>query len=92
MPRLRLQGRRASPFRFAFIMISLPGSASKTSITCPPASGGVATGAREKLGFEGIFVRRERQKQRLFCRVVDLGRKREGAAIDFFRTQEANVL
>jgi hypothetical protein len=28
----------------------------------------------------------------LFCRVVDLGGKREGAAIDFFGAQEANVL
>jgi hypothetical protein len=32
------------------------------------------------------------QKERLFCRVVDFGRKREGAAIDFFRTQEADIL
>jgi hypothetical protein len=32
------------------------------------------------------------QKEGLFCRVVDLGRKREGAAIDFFGAQEANVL
>ena len=55
MPELRLQGRGASPIRFAFIMISLPENASKTSITCPPASGGVATSAREKLGFEEHF-------------------------------------
>ena len=32
------------------------------------------------------------QKQSLFCRVVDLCGKREGAAIDFFGAQEANIL
>ncbi len=94
MPRLRLQGRRASPFSLHFHHDFAAGERLKNidHLPTPAADGSGDKRPREKLGFKGHFRGWELQKQRLFRRFVDLSRKCEGAAIDFFRTQEANVL